>query len=128
MLDATQLTPDEIQQYREQFKDYPKALDALDLIIECDGDLEESVNLLVVEEGKSELRSDESESEKTLEKIAKKFRNILCEDIFIDDLVGGLVPAATASLAISGQISVAIATPVVIYVAKKGIKTWCNSK
>ena len=26
MLDATKLTPDEIQQYRKQFKDYPEAL------------------------------------------------------------------------------------------------------
>ncbi len=25
MLDATKLTPDEIQQYRKQFKDYPEA-------------------------------------------------------------------------------------------------------
>ena len=32
MTDSTQLTAEEIQQYREQFKDYPDVLKALDLI------------------------------------------------------------------------------------------------
>jgi hypothetical protein len=127
MTDATHLTSEEIHKYREQFKDYPEALDALDLIAECDGDLEESANLLLIEEGITELKSGESEDGNTLDKIATNFRKIICEDVFIDDLIGGLVPVAVTSLAMSGQIPIAIATPVVIYVAKKGIKTWCNS-
>ncbi|MGB5593712.1 MAG: hypothetical protein WBM62_06730 [Crocosphaera sp.] len=127
MTDATQLTLEEIHKYREQFKDYPEPLDALDLIAECDGDLEESANLLLIEEGITELKSGESEDGNTLDKIATNFRKIICEDVFIDDLIGGLVPVAVTSLAMSGQIPIAIATPGVIYVAKKGIKTWCNS-
>ena len=127
MADATQLTPEEIRQYRQQFADYPEALDALDLIAECDGDLEESANLLVIEKGISELRSGESEEENTLDKIAKKFRQIICDDVFIDDLMDGLVPVAVTTLAMNGQIPVALATPVVIYLTKKSVKSWCNS-
>jgi hypothetical protein len=51
MSDATRLTPEEIQSYQELFKDYPEALDALDLINESDGDLIESANLLAAEAG-----------------------------------------------------------------------------
>lgn len=123
----TIITDEEIAQYRQQLADYPEALDALDLIAECDGNLEESANFLVIEEGISELRSGESEEENTLDKIAKKFRKIICDDDFIDDLMSDLVTAGIASLAVSGQIPVAVATPVVIYLAKKGVKSWCNS-
>ena len=126
MADTTQLTPKEIQQYRQQFADYPEALDALELIAECDGDLEESANFLVIEEGVSELRSGDSEEQTTLDKIAKKFRQIICDDDFMDDLMSGLLTAGVASLAVSGQIPAAIATPVVIYISKKGVKSWCS--
>ncbi|MDF5734246.1 MAG: hypothetical protein PUQ00_00720 [Nostoc sp. S13] len=39
----------------------------------------------------------------------------------------GLLTFAVTSLTATGQIPQAIATPVVIYLAKKGVKTWCDS-
>ena len=51
MDNTTQLTLEEIQHYRQQFKDYPEALDALDLIAETDGDLIKSAGLLAMETG-----------------------------------------------------------------------------
>jgi hypothetical protein len=47
MSDATQLTTEEIQQYREQLKDNPEALKALYTIDECDGNLDDA--LIVVD-------------------------------------------------------------------------------
>ncbi len=50
MDNTTQLTLEEIQHYRQQFKDYPEALDALNLIAECDGNLDDALILIYMEE------------------------------------------------------------------------------
>ena len=126
MSDATHLTPEEIQNYREQFKDYPEALDALDLIDESDGDLIESANLLAAEAG-IEISSRAGEDVNILDKLAQKCRSIICDEDFMDDLMSGLLTAGVATLTVSGQIPQAVATPVVIYLTKKGVKIWCQS-
>lgn len=125
MSNATQLTTQEIEQYREQFKDYPEALDALELIAETDGDLIESAGLLAMETG-VEISSRVVEEDNILDKLAKRCRSIVCDDDFIDDLMKDLLTVAVATLAASGQIPVAVATPVVIYLAKKGVKNGVN--
>lgn len=126
MSDPTQLTKEEIQQYREQFKDYPEALDALDLIQESEGDLIESANLLAMEAG-VEIPVRRGEAENILDKFTKKCRSVVCDDDFMDDLMSGLLTAAVATLTVTGQIPEALATPVVIYLSKKGVKQWCQS-
>jgi hypothetical protein len=126
MTDTTHLTPEEIQNYREQFKDYPEALDALDLIDESDGDLIESANLLAAEAG-IEISSRAGEDVNILDKLAQKCRSIICDEDFMDDLMSGLLTAGVATLTVSGQIPQAVATPVVIYLTKKGVKIWCQS-
>jgi hypothetical protein len=126
MTDATHLTPDEIQAHRKLFKDYPEALDALDLIDESDGDLIESANLLAAEAG-IEISSRKGEDVNILDKLAQKCRSVICDEDFMDDLMSGLLTAGVATLTVSGQIPQAVATPVVIYLTKKGVKIWCQS-
>ncbi len=126
MADSTQLTFEEIQQYREQLKDDPEALDILDLIEESEGSLIESTNILAIEAG-SEIRSRADEELNILDKFALKCRSIVCDDDFMDDLMSGLLTAGVATLAASGQIPQAVATPVVIYLTKKGVQQWCKS-
>ena len=121
--DPTKITDEEIAQYRQQFADYPEALDALDLIAESDGDLKESASLLALETGVSITRKEPN----ILDELAQKCRQIICDDAFIDDLIGGLLTAGVATLAASGQIPAAVATPVVIYLTKTGVKKWCKS-
>ncbi|MDJ0843714.1 hypothetical protein [Crocosphaera sp.] len=126
MSDATQLTADEIQQYREQFKEDPEALEILDLIEESEGNLIESTNLLAMEEG-VEIPSRAGDELNILDKFALKCRSVVCDDDFMDDLMSGLLTAGVATLTVSGQIPQAVATPVVIYLTKKGVKKWCKS-
>ncbi|WP_377482057.1 MAG: hypothetical protein P2A85_28960 (plasmid) [Microcoleus anatoxicus] len=121
--DSTQVTPEEIAQYREQFSDYPESLDALDLIEECNGDLKQAANLLVLESGIVIPKKVPD----TLDELAQKCRNIVCDEVFINELMTGVLTAAVTSLTASGQIPAALATPVVIYLAKKGVKKWCES-
>ena len=120
--EPTKISDQEIAQYRQQFADYPEALDALDLIAESDGDLQESASLLALETGVSITRN-----RNILDELAQKCRQIICDDAFIDDLMGGLLTAGVATLAASGQIPAAVATPVVIYLTKTGVKNWCKS-
>ena len=126
MSDATRLTPEEIQNYREQFKDYPEVLDALDLIDESDGDLIGAANLLAAE-AEIEISSRAGEDVNILDKLAQKCRSVICDEDFMDDLMSGLLTAGVATLTVSGQIPQAVATPVVIYLTKKGVKIWCQS-
>ena len=118
------ITPEEITQFRSQLADSAEALVALDVIEECKGNLGTAAQLIAVETSDAEvnLRADSS----YLEKLAQKLSKIICEEEF-DALMTGLLTAAIATLAASGNIPIALATPVVIYVAKIGTKKFCEA-
>ena len=118
------VTPEEISQFRSQLADSPEALAALDAIEECKGNLEAAAQLIAVETTDTEvsLRGDSN----YLDKLAQKLSKIICQEEF-DDLMAGVLTAAIATLAASGNIPVALATPVVIYVAKIGVKQFCKA-
>jgi len=118
------VTPEEITQFSSQLVDSPEALAALDAIEECKGNLEAAAQLIAVETTDTEvsLRGDSN----YLEKLAQKLSKIICQEEF-DDLMTGVLTAAIATLAASGNIPVALATPVVIYVAKIGVRQFCGT-
>ncbi|MEH2087183.1 hypothetical protein [Nostoc sp.] len=118
------VTPEEITQFRSQLVDSPEALAALDAIEECKGNLEAAAQLIAVETTDIEvsLRGDSN----YLDNLAQKLSKIICEEEF-DELMTGVLTAAIATLAASGNIPVALATPVVIYVAKIGVKKFCET-
>jgi uncharacterized membrane protein YhiD involved in acid resistance len=117
------VTQEEIQQFREQLRDYPEALDALDLIEENEGDLEIAANLLAQEAGVVIVRSKPS----ILDDLAQKLRDVICDEVFINDLMGGALTAGVGYLTASGQIPTALATALVIYLAKIGVRKFCQS-
>jgi hypothetical protein len=121
--DPTKVTLEEIARYRDQFADNPEALDALDLIAENDGDLKQAASLLALESGEMIYKSSVPN---ILDELAQKSRNVICDEAF-DELIAGLLGAAVGTLAASGQIPIALATPVVIYLARVGVKKWCES-
>jgi hypothetical protein len=118
------ITPEEISQFRSQLADSPEALEALDAIEECKGSLEAAAQLIAVETTDTEvsLRGDSN----YLEKLAQKLSKIICQEEF-NDLMTGVLTAAIATLAASGNIPIALATPVVIYVARIGTKKFCET-
>ncbi|MBE9212845.1 hypothetical protein IQ247_09090 [Plectonema cf. radiosum LEGE 06105] len=118
------VTPEEISQFRTQLADNPEALAALDAIEECKGNLEAAAQLIAVETTEAEvsLRGDSN----YLEKLAQKLSKIICQEEF-DELMAGVLTTAIATLAVSGNIPAALATPVVIYVAKIGKKQFCET-
>ncbi|MBH8573357.1 hypothetical protein I8752_10095 [Nostocaceae cyanobacterium CENA369] len=118
------VTPEEIIQFRSQLADSPEALAALDAIEECKGNLEAAAQLIAVDTTDEEvsLRGDSD----YLHKLAQKLSKIICQEEF-DELMTGVLTAAIATLAASGNIPIALATPVVIYVAKIGVKQFCET-
>ncbi|MCW5316367.1 hypothetical protein GTQ43_21855 [Nostoc sp. KVJ3] len=118
------VTPEEISQFRSQLANSPEALAALDAIEECKGSLEAAAQLIAVETTDAEVsfRGDSN----YLENLAQKLSKIICQEEF-DDLMTGVLTAAIATLAASGNIPIALATPVVIYVAKIGVKQFCKT-
>jgi len=121
--DPTKITSDEIERYRKEFAGYPESIDALELIEENEGDLQQAVSLLAMEYGVIITKRKTS----LLEDLVYKYRNIICNDSFMDDLMTGLLTAGIAGLTASGQIPTALATPIVIYLVKVGVKNWCET-
>jgi hypothetical protein len=72
--------------------------------------------------GKVSLRGDSN----YLDHLAQKLSKIICQEEF-DELMTGVLTVAIATLAASGNIPAALATPVLIYVAKIGKKQFCEA-
>ncbi|MEO0807097.1 MAG: hypothetical protein AAFY33_12415 [Cyanobacteria bacterium J06643_4] len=126
-MDLRNLTEDEVKLYQQQFHGYPDALMALDLIAENDGNLRSTTKLLALQAGMTNSSTRRNESD-ILDELSNRFRKTICDELFINDLLSGLLVSCVSALAATGQIPVAVATPVVIYLSKIGLRTWCQAK
>jgi hypothetical protein len=118
----TKISSEEIQKYRIELADNPKALTDLDMIEDC-GDLERATQLLTLLAGVEETR-DVSSWQLALEKA----RKIVCDDKFKDCLVPGLIGGLIGAFATSGNPALtAAATPISIYIAQVGIDAFCKA-
>lgn len=124
MSDAVQLTTEEIQQFREQLKDNPTALQDIDLIERCDGDLEYTAIRLARRANIDSVRANE---EDFWQQAIKQARQLVCrEDIRKDiapNILGGLYGLFVAS---SNPILSAVPTPFAIHVVKTRLENFCD--
>lgn len=130
----TTVTPAEISHARSILGDDPSAISALQVIEECEGILEDAFDVLIVESGAAR-EADRQGIGTSLEQFAQKCRNVICQEEFQEEIVDGfsrdllntLIPIVTAQLALMGNLPVALAIPVVMYILKLGIKRYCKS-
>lgn len=115
--DPTKVTSEEIAEYRTQFADNPEVLDALSLIEENEGDLEEAASLLAAEAGLEIERQMP-----ILDWLALHLRNIICDKTAIR----GFQQAGVATLAFQGQIPIALAAVLLCYLTNIGVDKWCE--
>ena len=116
MTDAKQLTAEEIQQYREQFKDYPDALKALDLIDECDGNLDDALILISMEE-----TGEEPDRGLSLDQLAERCRPLVCAD-----LARTILEILNILTGLFGTVGVAVA--VLLFILNKyGLENYCEN-
>lgn len=118
----TQVTSEEIAQYRAELADYPQALEALNVIEKCEGNLEDATLVLA-----RRARIEVVRSPKLLDEYAKQLRYVLCRKEFREDLLNNSFNVVVAYLFINPPtIPLAMITPVLIYVTKRGLNKWCE--
>jgi len=116
------LSAEDIAQYRAQLSDNALALQALDMIEDCEGNLEDAAIALALHVGQEPDRSDF-----WLEGLAKRWRVFLCQTGLKETLQASSVVSAINLLATETDIPAILATPVVLYVAQFGIEDFCKS-
>jgi hypothetical protein len=118
----TKVTPAEIAQFRSQLAEYPTALEALDVIEDCEGDLEDAAMTLAIRAGQQPERANSE----WLDALARKWRAVICESEFRSNLLDGSVRNMMAQLATMPTFPNILAAPVLMYVIKVGINNFCE--
>jgi hypothetical protein len=122
--DMTTVTPEELEQFRKQLRDYPEAITNLDVIDACEGDLERAARVLARRAG----AEDDRFVSNWLGRGLKQCRDAICEKEFKEGSLLELLEAVKESLAASSQpFLMALEIPVALYIAKVGVKDFCKS-
>jgi hypothetical protein len=117
----TTITAAELAQYRSQLADDSNALRALDMIEDCDGDLEDAAIALALQAGQ-----EPDESDGWLEGLAKRWRSFVCQAGIKDYLMTGAITNAVKLLAAETTIPPTLAAPVILYSLKTGVEEFCK--
>ncbi|MBD1871459.1 hypothetical protein H6F93_32625 [Leptolyngbya sp. FACHB-671] len=115
------VTFEEIAQYRSELSASPEALRALDMIEDCEGDLEDAAIALALQ-----ARQEPDTSDRWLEGLAKRCRAVLCQSDLRANLAAGSLQDAMRSLTKATELPPSLATPVIIYVLKTGLEDFCK--
>jgi hypothetical protein len=115
------VTSEEIEQYRTELADDPIALRALEMIEDCEGDLEDAAIALALHVGQEPDQSDY-----WLDGVAKRWRVSLCSSDLKESLLAGSVAHVVRSLSTDTMLPSALATPIALYVLKTGVETFCQ--
>jgi hypothetical protein len=111
----------EIMSYRAELAADPDFLSALDVIEDCEGDVEDAAIALALHVGQEPDRSGD-----WLDGLAKRWRVNICTDEFRTILEEESIAHALRSLTDKTAIPPQLAVPVVIYVLKTGIANFCK--
>lgn len=112
---------EEIARYRSALSEETAALEALDLLEDCEGNLEDAAISLALQVGQEPDRSDD-----WLEGLAKRWRYVACRSEIKDCLNMGALLTAARSLSAEADISLRLMTLVVIYIDKTGVESFCR--
>ena len=116
----TLVTQAEIKQFREQLKDYPEALATIDILEDCEGNLEDTAQVIVLEAGEEEVQAE------LLEKLISRCRSVICQEDMKEELPV-LIAAIAEFLGSGSGFPPGLATPIAIFVTKRGMKNFCQS-
>ncbi|MDF5723937.1 MAG: hypothetical protein PUP91_26435 [Rhizonema sp. PD37] len=118
----TTVTLQEIAQFRSQLADNSKAMEALDLIEDCEGDLEDAAMTLAIKAGQEPQRANSE----WLDALARQWRSVICRPEFRDELLNGSIKGLTEHLKTISTFPDTLATPVLIYILKQGANNFCE--
>jgi hypothetical protein len=115
------VSPAELEFFRSQLADHPSALAALDVIEDCDGDLEDAAISLAIRSGQ-----EPDTNERWIEGLAKRWRAVLCEADLKEELEDSLSANVVDSIVSRTDLPMRLAIPVAIYVVKVGVQPFCQ--
>ncbi|MBN3939422.1 MULTISPECIES: hypothetical protein [unclassified Nostoc] len=118
----TKVTSQEIAQFRSQLADDPSDMEALDLIEDCDGDLEDAAMTLAIRAGQQPERANSE----WLDALARKWRVVICEQEYREDLLNTSLVKMMEHLKTTPTFPKILATPVLLYVLKQGVNNFCE--
>ncbi|MBN3905098.1 MAG: hypothetical protein HWQ35_00465 [Nostoc sp. NMS1] len=118
----TKVTSQEIAQFRSQLADDPSDMEALDLIEDCDGDLEDAAMTLAIRAGQQPERANSE----WLDALARKWRVVICEQEYREDLLNTSLQKMMEHLKAMPTFPKILATPVLIYILKQGVNNFCE--
>lgn len=116
----TKVTFEEIAQFRSQLAAYDDALKALDVIEDCEGDLEDAALVLAIEVGQ------QPDGPEWLDGFAKRCRVAICDENLREDFLNGKYGVVMESLQQKRVCPAILAVPVLMYVVKQGIQEFCQ--
>lgn len=111
----------EIAQWRSQLFAYTDALQALDEIENCDGDLEDAAIGLAIRVGQ-----EPTTSEGWLEGLAKRYRAVICAKGVKNNLLTDNWAEGFGELLKANICPPILVAPVLIYVGKTGVENFCE--
>ncbi len=118
----TILTSQEIALYRSQLADNDKAMEALDLIEDCEGDLEDATMTLAIRAGQQPERANSE----WLDALARQWRGVICQQEYRENLLNGSIQALMEELVTIPSFPRPLATFVLLYVLKQGANNFCE--
>jgi len=116
------LNLDDITQLRARLADYPEALEALQEIEDCDGDVEDAAISLALKSGQEPDTNDQ-----WLAGFSKRYRHIACQPEFRSSIAAQQLSPLIHHLTQETDCPALIAAPVAIYILKSGVDDYCHS-
>jgi hypothetical protein len=124
------VTPEQIALYREQLADNQEALKALDVLEDCEGDLEFAAETIAIETGELQNNLGDEDPEEDPNKpswLEKKIQELLphiCTPAFREVLTQGFAGAIALLIPVVGSPTLLIL--VVIYISRKNLDEFCK--
>ena len=118
----TQVTPEEVARFRTQLVDYPDGINALQVIEDCEGNLEDAAMVLAIRAG----QQPEITNSDWLDSLAKKCRAVICKKEFRSSLIAENFAPIAGHLAATKLCPALLVTPVLMYAAQQGINSFCE--
>lgn len=115
------LTLAEIAQYRSALSAHAEAMIALDLIEDCEGDVEDAAISIALHVGQEPDRTDE-----WLGGLAKRWRAVICRQNLRESVEGGDLLTVLEALIAETTLPSQLAVLVLIYVAQTGVDDFCK--
>ena len=118
----TEITPKEIAQLRSQLAEDTTAMEVLDLIEDCEGDLEDAAVALAIRVG----QEPEIPNSEWLDALARRWRTVICQPEFRSHLLDGSIQEMMEHLKTIENFPQILATPVLLFVLKQGVNNFCE--